>query len=105
MVEYGREIDRVVWKNAKHEIFFWEPIFMTGEGGAEFFEWQFGKRWIPAVKWVKVGKEVYDNMRKWKRYARNTGTAAGSKCWRQTWTYSITIDPHPRTCCFGYSVN
>lgn len=60
MVEMDREVDRVVWKNAKHEIFFWEPIFMTGEGGAEFFEWQFGKRWIPVVKWVKVGVEVYD---------------------------------------------
>jgi len=60
MVEMDREVDRVVWKKTKHEIFFWEPIFMTGEGGAEFFEWQFGKRWIPAVKWVKVGVEVYD---------------------------------------------
>ncbi|MGA3107682.1 MAG: RHS repeat-associated core domain-containing protein [Terriglobales bacterium] len=60
MVEMDREVDRVVWKNTKHEIFFWEPIFMSGEGGAEFFEWQFGKRWIPAVKWVKVGVEVYD---------------------------------------------
>jgi RHS repeat-associated protein len=60
MVEYGKEIDRVVWKNTKHEIFFWEPIFMTGEGGAEFFEWQFGKAWIPAVKWVKVGVGVYE---------------------------------------------
>jgi RHS repeat-associated protein len=60
MVEMDREVDRVVWKNTKHEIFFWEPIFMTGEGGAEFFAWKFGKRWIPAVKWVKVGVEVYD---------------------------------------------
>jgi RHS repeat-associated protein len=60
MVEYGKEIDRVVWKNTKHEIFFWEPIFVTGEGGAEFFGWQFGKRWLPAVKWVKIGVEVYD---------------------------------------------
>lgn len=60
MVEYGKEIDRVVWKNTKHEIFFWEPIFVTGEGGAEFFGWQFGKRWLPVVKWVKVGVEVYD---------------------------------------------
>ena len=60
MVERGREIDELVWKHAKHELFFWEPIFMTGEGASEFFGWQFGKRWIPVVKWVKVAVEVDD---------------------------------------------
>ena len=60
MVEYDKEIDRVVWKNAKHEIFFWEPIFGTGEGASEYFAWKFGKRVIPVVKWIKVTKEVYD---------------------------------------------
>jgi RHS repeat-associated protein len=60
MVEYGNEIDRMVWKNVKHEIFFWEPIFGAGEGASEFFAWKFGKRVIPVVKWIKVTKEVYD---------------------------------------------
>ena len=60
MVERGREIDELVWKHAKHELFFWAPIFKTGDGAAEFFGWEFGKRWIPVVEWVKVGVEVDD---------------------------------------------
>jgi RHS repeat-associated protein len=60
MVERGREIDEIVIKHAKHEIFVWVPIFKTAEEASGFFGWQFGKRWIPVVEWVKVAVEVDD---------------------------------------------